>query len=128
MSSQKNKKFKELKKSHICLFGFFLIIFGSVLLSYNHISRLKKEVFSQMQLSFIEDANIEESLEYVPKVEEIKEENNKENEVKEEPAPIKEKKVDYAGNYNDKKVRHKHGKLVEAPILFRYFNTHKGKR
>lgn len=97
MSNQGNRKSKkELKKSHICLFGFLLIIFGGVLLSYNHISKLKREVFSQMQLSFIEDDNIEESLEYVPKVEEVKEENNTASEVKEEPAPVKEKKVDYS--------------------------------
>lgn len=97
MSSQKNRKFKiNIKKSHICLFGFLLIILGGILLSYNHILKLKREVFSNMQLSFIEDNDIEESIEYVPNVEEVKEETVPPNEVKVESPPVKEKKVDYS--------------------------------
>lgn len=97
MSNQRNNKSKvELKKSHICLFGFLLVIFGGLLLSYNHILKLKREVFSQMQLSFIEDDNIEESIEYVPEVEEVKEDSEPISEVKEEAAPVQPKKIDYS--------------------------------
>lgn len=77
MSKLKNKmqnKF-HLKKSQICLFGSFLVIIGIVALSYNHILLLKQQLFSDMQLSFSEDRNIEEIIDDMPIVEEVSADN-----------------------------------------------------
>ncbi len=72
MSNQKKNKFNKkfnnikLKKSHICLFGSLLVMLGLFILSYNHIMQLKLNLFSDMQLSFDQENNIEEIIDGVP--------------------------------------------------------------
>lgn len=88
MLNQENNKSKfKIKKSHICLFGSLLVIFGIVILSYNHIEELKREVFSKMQLSFIEEDNIEETIDNIPMLEELSE-----DEIEPDPEPVEEEK------------------------------------
>ena len=62
----------KLKKSQICLFGSLLIIAGVIVLSYNHILLLKKQVISDMLLSFSEDKKVEEIIDDMPTVMEVK--------------------------------------------------------
>ena len=47
---QKNKKQIIVKKSHLLIFGSLLIFVGIVLLSYNHILKLREELFSDILL------------------------------------------------------------------------------
>lgn len=97
MLNQENNKSKyKLKKSHICLFGSLLIIFGIVILSYNHIEQLKREVFSKMQLSFIEDENVEETIDNIPMLEELNENQPESEPVKEEKKDPPKKEIDYS--------------------------------
>lgn len=89
---QKNKFNKKIKKSHICLFGSLLVILGSYILLHQHIIQLKMKLFSDMQMSFNEDKNIEETIDGLPNLLELPKEEPpiKEEEVKEE------KKIDYS--------------------------------
>lgn len=82
-SKQMNKKNKKLRKSHICLFGSLLVIVGITILSFNHITELKKQLFSDMKLRVDNNIN-DEILEDIPEVEQKKEEpvNPKEEEKK----------------------------------------------
>ncbi len=87
MSDQKNKKQnKKIKKSQLCLFGSLLVIIGIALLSMEHIKNLKKQVFSDMQLSFMNQDNTNDIIQDIPKIEEVKEETPKEE--KKESKPI----------------------------------------
>lgn len=52
---QKNKKKLIIRKSHILLFGSFLVFIGAVVLSYNHLLKLKDELFSDMLISMSDD-------------------------------------------------------------------------
>ena len=57
MQNQKLQKNKKIKKSHLLIFGSLLVFVGVVLLSYNHILKLRGELFSDMLLSMNEDNN-----------------------------------------------------------------------
>lgn len=76
LNKSKNKhKFNiSLKKSHICLFGSLLIIFGISIMLSNHIMKLKIDLFSDMQLSMEEENNIEEIIDSVPNALELSKE------------------------------------------------------
>ena len=89
---RKNKNIK-VKKSHICIFGSLLVILGIFILSYNHIAELRMKVFSEMKLELNKEDNIEELIDGLPKIEELKKE-----EVKEQPKEEKkeQKKIDYS--------------------------------
>lgn len=76
--NQNNKK--KIKKSQLCLFGSLLVIVGITVLSMEHIKELKKQVFSDMQLSFMNEDNTNDIIQDVPKVEEVKEEPLKKEE------------------------------------------------
>ena len=76
-NKNKNSKIK-IKKSQLCLFGSLLVIVGITVLSMEHIKELKKQVFSDMQLSFMNEDNTNDIIQDVPKVEEVKEETPKE--------------------------------------------------
>lgn len=81
ISDQKNKNQNskiKIKKSQLCLFGSLLVIVGITVLSMEHIKELKKQVFSDMQLSFMNEDNTNDIIQDVPKVEEVKEETSKE--------------------------------------------------
>ncbi len=81
ISDQKNKSQNskmKIKKSQLCLFGSLLVIVGITVLSMEHIKELKKQVFSDMQLSFMNEDNTNDIIQDVPKVEEVKEETSKE--------------------------------------------------
>ena len=81
ISDQKNKNQNskiKIKKSQVCLFGSLLVIVGITVLSMEHIKELKKQVFSDMQLSFMNEDNTNDIIQDVPKVEEVKEETPKE--------------------------------------------------
>lgn len=87
---------KEFKKSRIMLFGSLLIFIGFVVISYNHLLKIRGEVYSDMMIA-ISDSMIEEPteevepeviIEDVPVAENIQEPTA---EKKEEP-----KKIDYS--------------------------------
>lgn len=84
MQSKRKSKFNiRLKKSHVCLFGSLLIILGISIISYNHIMKLKINLFSDMQLSMEKENNIEEIIDSVPNAlelskEEVQTDNNAE--------------------------------------------------
>ena len=72
ISDQKNKNQNskiKIKKSQLCLFGSLLVIVGITVLSMEHIKELKKQVFSDMQLSFMNEDNTNDIIQDVPKVE-----------------------------------------------------------
>ncbi len=81
MSNQEHKRTinKKIKKSQLCLFGSLLVIGGITLLLGNHINELKKEVFSRVQLSFINNDNTDLIVEDIPEVEEVKTETKNED-------------------------------------------------
>ncbi len=94
MLDQKNKKQnnkkRKLKKSQLCLFGSLLVIIGISLLSMEHIKELKKQVFSDMQLSFMNEDNVNDIVQDIPKLEEVDKNDKKEE---------KKKKIDFS-KYN----------------------------
>lgn len=49
-------KLQNTKKSHLLIFGSLLIFVGVVVLSYNHLNKLREELFSDMLLSMYKDA------------------------------------------------------------------------
>lgn len=89
---KKSKRNKKIAKSQLCLFGSLLVIIGISLLSMEHIKELKKQVFSDMQLSFMNEDNINDIVQDIPKVEEV---DKKTEEKKEEP----KKQIDFS-KYN----------------------------
>lgn len=76
LNKNKNKFNSKLKKSHICLFGSLLIILGISIISYNHIMKLKINLFSDMQLSMEQENNIEEIIDSIPNALELSKEEN----------------------------------------------------
>lgn len=72
LKRKKSQNSIKLKKSQICLFGSLLVICGIIALSYNHILLLKQQVISDMLLSFSDDNNIEEVIDDMPVIEEVK--------------------------------------------------------
>ena len=72
----------KIKKSHILLFGSFLIFFGIVSLSSNYFIKMKDEVFSEMKISMMDVDNVEENVnivEDVPKADNLLDNNNTNN-------------------------------------------------
>ena len=96
LNQENNKSRLKIKKSHICLFGSLLVIFGISILSYNHIEKLKKEVFSKIQLSFIENNNIEEVIDNIPNVEELKNDDVEQPKTTETTTDQPKKEIDYS--------------------------------
>lgn len=88
--SKENKKFK-LKKSQLCLLGSLLALSGIFILSFDHIKELRNQVFSKMQLSFIDNSNdIDIIVEDIPEVEKV------ETTAKQEEKEKETKKIDYS--------------------------------
>ena len=72
----------KIKKSHILLFGSFLIFFGIVSLSSNYFIKMKDEVFSEMKISMMDVDNVEENVnivEDVPKADNLLDNTNTNN-------------------------------------------------
>ena len=100
MQIQKQKvKCKRIRKSQLLLFGSLLIFLSILIFSSDYITKLKKEVFSEMELEINGDSlspdNIEEKLEDVPITNEIP---------KEDPVPVEKPKpivkpIDYSKYY-----------------------------
>lgn len=100
MQIQKQKvRCKRIRKSQLLLFGSLLIFLSILIFSSDYITKLKKEVFSEMELEINGDSlspdNIEEKLEDVPITNEIP---------KEEPVPVEKPKpiikpIDYSKYY-----------------------------
>lgn len=67
-----NNKKRKVKKSHLLLIGSFLVFIGVVVLSYNHLLKLKDQVFSEMLIlmSDVEEEEQEQEVE-VPIVENV---------------------------------------------------------
>lgn len=97
---------KKIKKSHICLFGSFLIIIGITILSMNHVQEIKKKLFSDMKLRI--DNNIsDEIIEDIPEVEEKKEAPVQQQQPKKEEKPVNYNK--YLGVLEIPKISLKRG-------------------
>ena len=106
MSDQKNKKQnKKIKKSQLCLFGSLLVIVGITLLSMDHIKNLKKQVFTDMQLSFMNQDNVNDIIQAVPKMEEVKETPKEEEKKEYKPIDFSQ----YTGIIEIPKIRLKRG-------------------
>jgi len=68
----------KIKKSHILLFGSFLIFIGFLSLSSNYFIKMKDEVFSEMKIAMMDEDSLEENVEVVdevPKVDNLSEKN-----------------------------------------------------
>jgi len=88
MLSQQKANRKRIKKSHLLIIGSFLVFFGVILLSSNHLSRLRDDVFSQMKIA-ISDSLMETNVEVVedsPVADNLSEQESSKKE--EAPAPI----------------------------------------
>ena len=97
LNKNKNKFNSKLKKSHICLFGSLLIILGISIISYNHIMKLKINLFSDMQLSMEQENNIEEIIDSIPNALELsKEENPTTNNSQSNDTSSTSKPIDYS--------------------------------
>lgn len=88
---EKYNKKNRISKSQLCLFGSLLVIMGITLLSMDHFKELKKEVFSDMQLSFMNEDNTNDIIQDVPKVSEVE---DKKEDIKQEENP--KKTIDYS--------------------------------
>ena len=95
-NKHKNNLNISLKKSHICLFGSLLIILGISIISYNHIMKLKVNLFSNMQLSMEEENNIEEIIDSIPNALELSKEETPTVDNKKDNNTSSNKPVDYS--------------------------------
>ncbi len=57
------KKMNKIRKSHLLLFGSFLIFCGVVCLSWNYLQTLKEEVFENVRLKLADDSGTSEEIE-----------------------------------------------------------------
>lgn len=69
--NKNNKEYKKIKKSHLLLIGSFLVFFGIILLSYNHLLYIRNQVFSEMMLLFTEDDSSNDEVIVVPEAENV---------------------------------------------------------
>lgn len=95
-NKNKNKLNISLKKSHICLFGSLLIILGISIILFNHIMKLKLNLFSDMQLSMEENKITEEIIDSVPNALELSKEENPVTENTEVDDNTSSNKIDYS--------------------------------
>lgn len=66
----------KIKKSHILLFGSFLIFVGFVSLSCNYFIKMRDEVFSEMKIAMMDEDSVDENVnvvEDVPRVDNLSE-------------------------------------------------------
>ncbi len=56
-------KQKEIKKSHLLIFGSLLVFMGVVVLSFNHLAKLREELFNDMLLSMYNYGNSDKNVE-----------------------------------------------------------------
>lgn len=84
------QKTKKLKKSQILLLGSLLVFIGSIFLTYEYFAKMKSDVFSEMQLSYMENEIVEaddsEETTEVPELENLDKTE----------APPKQPEVDYS--------------------------------
>lgn len=69
----------KIKKSHVLLIGSLFIFAGIVSLSWDYLSRIKRDIYEDMKIAMMEENMIEKEekvIEEVPKVEEVKKEEN----------------------------------------------------
>lgn len=71
----------KIKKSHILLIGSFFIFVGIISLSWDYLSKIKRDVYEDMKIAMMEDSSLdreEKVVEDVPIVEEVskKDDNN----------------------------------------------------
>lgn len=69
----------KIKKSHVLLIGSLFIFAGIVSLSWDYLSRIKRDIYEDMKIAMLEENMIEKEekvIEEVPKVEEVKKEEN----------------------------------------------------
>lgn len=57
------KKQKEIKKSHLLIFGSLLVFMGVVVLSFNHLAKLREELFNDMLLAMYNYGNSDKNVE-----------------------------------------------------------------
>ena len=78
LKHQRIDRKKKVKKSHLLLIGSFLVFLGIGILSWNHLLKLRSEVFSEMQIAMFERIPTvlqEEVVENVPIVDNISSDN-----------------------------------------------------
>ena len=71
----------KIKKSHILLIGSLFIFVGIISLSWDYLSKIKRDVYEDMKIAMMEDSSLdreEKVVEDVPIVEEVskKDDNN----------------------------------------------------
>lgn len=66
-----NNKKRKVKKSHLLIIGSFLVFFGILLLSYNHLLAIRDKVFSDMLISMSQDVTETEEKVQVPIVSDV---------------------------------------------------------
>ena len=71
----------KIKKSHVLIIGSFFIFIGFLSLSWNYLSKIKRDVYEDMKIAMMEESVVEKEekvIEDVPIVEEVskKEDNN----------------------------------------------------
>ena len=90
-----NNKIKNMKKSQILLFGSLLIFVGFVALSWNSLLSLKDELYSDMFISFSDNANQVEEIS-APISNEVVSVDNKEKKKKKNKNTYTYKPIDYS--------------------------------
>ena len=71
-----------IKKSHILIIGSFFVFVGIVTLSWDYLSKMKRDVYENMKISMMGDSSnlIEEKvIEDIPEVEKVSQEDNNNN-------------------------------------------------
>lgn len=91
---------RKIKKSQILILGSFLVFVGVLFISSDYLSRIKEEVFNDMNILMSEDSLPEvEKIENIPEVENVKEEVNNNTIVEDNSSEVKEEVINWDKYY-----------------------------
>ena len=91
---------RKIKKSQILILGSFLVFVGVLFISSDYLSRIKEEVFNDMNILMSEDSLPEvEKIENIPEVENVKEEVNSNTIVEDNSSEVKEEVINWDKYY-----------------------------
>ena len=91
---------RKIKKSQILILGSFLVFVGVLFISSDYLSRIKEEVFNDMNILMSEDSLPEvEKIENIPEVENVKEEVNNNTIVEDKSSEVKEEVINWDKYY-----------------------------
>ena len=91
---------RKIKKSQILILGSFLVFVGVLFISSDYLSRIKEEVFNDMNILMSNNSMSEvEKIENIPEVENVKEEVNNNTIVEDNSLEVKEEVINWDKYY-----------------------------